>query len=183
MRIKVTDEEAEQPEAGARPAEIGAANDAAAAQSVRVAELTQELAETQDKYLRTLADFDNYRKRYDRELNRQRDQERENMIKDLLPIADSLERAATAENASTSPWFEGLMAVRRQLDNFLRGYGVDRISVTKGEHFNPVWHEAITSLAMPDTPQGVILDVAEPGYKMGDRVLRPARVIVASGQG
>lgn len=149
----------------------------------RVAELTRELAASQERYLRALADLDNYRKRYDRELTRQREQERETLIKDLLPIADSLERAATAENASNSPWFEGLMAVRRQLDNFLRNYGIDRINVTRGEHFNPVWHEAITTLALPDTPEGVILDVVEPGYKLGDRVLRPARVIVASGQG
>lgn len=182
MRINVTTDEENTP-AKAASASADRDPEAAEAEPDRVAELTEQLAAMQDKYLRALADFDNYRKRNDREIDRVRTQERENMIKDLLPVADSLERAVTTENASTSPWFEGLMAVRRQIEAFLRAWGVDRINVTKGEHFNPVWHEAITTLAIPDTPQGVILDIAEPGYKMGDRVLRPARVIVSSGQG
>ncbi len=155
----------EEPEEGGRPTEI-----------------LRDLADAQDKYLRALADLDNYRKRYDRELARMREQDRERMLKELLPVADSLERAVLTENASTNPWFEGLMAVRRQVDAFLRGYGVEKIKVAKGERFNPLWHEAVATLAVPDTPQGIILDVAEPGYKIGNRALRPARVIVASGQ-
>ncbi|HEX5324887.1 MAG TPA: nucleotide exchange factor GrpE [Capsulimonadaceae bacterium] len=185
MRIKVTNEDGEHHDLQAQGQTQDFAVDADAAQTSQgdlpAADISQELTQTQDKYLRALADLDNYRKRYDRELVRMREQDRERMIKELLPVADSLERAVSTENASTSPWFEGLMAVRRQMEAFLRGYGVAKINVTRGEHFNPVWHEAVATLAMPDTPQGVILDVAEAGYKMGERVLRPARVIVASG--
>lgn len=172
-------EDGQTPEEQAQNAAVATGEPASGESTDRAAKAERELAEMRDKYLRALADLENFRKRSDRETIRQREQERENIIKDLLPVADSLERAATAENASTSPWFEGLMAVRRQLDGVLRSYGVDRINVTKGEHFNPVWHEAITTLALPNTPSGVILDVAEPGYKMGDRVVRPARVIVS----
>jgi molecular chaperone GrpE len=185
MRIKVTNEDSEQEEQPLvdrvkdTPEETGSAK----RDEDRPGQVLRELADVQDKYLRALADLDNYRKRYDRELARNLEQERERLIKELLPVADSLDRAVSTENASTSPWFEGLLAVRRQVDTFLRGYGVEKINVTKGEHFSPAWHEAVAALAIPDTPQGIILDVAEPGYKIGGKVLRPARVIVAGGQG
>src|SRR5579883_1314833 len=121
MRIPVTNSDGEQKEAKSpeQPAVEVAAEGRMpqpAGDGDRVAQLEQEVAQAQDRYLRALADLDNYRKRYDRELNRMREQERENLIRDLLPVADSLERAVTTENASSSPWFEGLMAVRRQID-------------------------------------------------------------------
>src|SRR5579862_3980844 len=144
MRIKVTNENEEPQEQPIVDQQTDTERevDSGTRADNRPTEILRDLADVQDKYLRALADLDNYRKRYDRELARNLEQERVRLIKELLPVADSLDRAVLTENASASPWFEGLMAVRRQVDSFLRGYGVEKINVTKGEHFNPIWHEA-----------------------------------------
>jgi molecular chaperone GrpE len=137
------------------------------------------LAEMEARWKRAAADLANYRKRAERSLEQQRQQEREAVLRHWLPVVDNLERALTyRDSAAFEHLWEGLEAVRRQATDILGHYGVSRMQ-TLGEPFDPARHDAI-SLA-PGGPEGMILDEISPGYQIGEDTLRPAQVIVAKG--
>ena len=139
----------------------------------------QMLSDAENRTLRAYADLDNYKKRFDRELTRQRDVERERFLNSTLAIADNLRRALRVDNAESSPYREGLLSVMRQFDNLLRDFGVEPISAERGQLMDPNIHEAVTAISMPGAAHESIIEVLDPGYRMGERVLRPARVVVA----
>lgn len=152
------------------PAEITAdgAMDSAALQA-RVAEL-------EDRWKRAAADLDNFRKRFDRELERLRCQERETIFREWLAVVDNMERALCSEGASSNPWYEGMEAIHQQMLSVMAKFGVKPF-VPMGEKFDPRLHEAVATASLPDQPEGKIVEVVQTGYLIDDKVLRPAKVI------
>ncbi len=135
-----------------------------------------ELAHAQDQARRALADLDNYRKRFERELERLRAQDRETLLRDLLPVVDNLERALATADLDAPISRAGIEAVHRQLLGVLKRYGVETVEA-KGKPYEPEWHEVIGT-AQTGANEGTVTEVTEPGYRMGAHCLRPARVIV-----
>jgi molecular chaperone GrpE len=133
-----------------------------------------------DLLRRTQADFVNYRRRMSQEQAEGRIAAQIALLARLLPVLDDLGRAlgAVPPELAMHPWVQGLLLVERRLTTQLDQLGVRQIG-TPGEPFDPRWHEAITTEARADVPEGTILRVALPGYVMGERVIRPAQVSVA----
>jgi molecular chaperone GrpE len=138
--------------------------------------LTAELARIEDRYKRALADLDNYRKRSEREVARRVVEAKESVLRDWLDAVDSVERAMRMQ--AGGPCFEGLQAVLEQMDAVLRRQGVERIGAA-GEPFDPRRHEAIAVRPSADLPDRTIVAIERSGYALGDRVIRPAQVVVA----
>jgi molecular chaperone GrpE len=138
-------------------------------------ELTAELARTEDRYKRALADLDNYRKRSGREIERRVAQARESMLQEWLHVVDSVERAVQLE---PPPCSEGMRALLEQIDVVLTRQGVERIGAT-GDRFDPERHEAIAVQPSDEVPDRTVVAVQRSGYAIGDRVIRPAQVVVA----
>ncbi|HEY2160652.1 MAG TPA: nucleotide exchange factor GrpE [Solirubrobacteraceae bacterium] len=139
-------------------------------------ELTEELARLEDRYKRALADLDNYRKRTAREIERLVAEARESALRDWLDAVDSVERAARME--PEGPCAEGLRAVLEQMDSVLARQGAVRIGAA-GERFDPERHEAVAVQPTADLPEHTVAAVARSGFALGDRVVRPAQVVVA----
>jgi molecular chaperone GrpE len=137
---------------------------------------TAELTRIEDLYKRALADLDNYRKRSGRELERRTAEVKESMLMDWLEAVDSVERAIQMEPGG--PCRDGLQAVMGQMDAVLQRQGAQRIGAP-GEPFDPERHEAIAVRASHDAPDRTILEVQRSGFALGERVVRPAQVVVA----
>lgn len=145
----------------------------------RIAELEKDKKDHWDRYLRAAADLENLRKRQKREIDDARLETKGRVLKEMLPVVDNLERAiehATSQ-AGSNPIVEGVQLVLRQ---FLTAF--ERLDVTPieagGQPFDPNLHEAI-SQQESDSPPGTVVQVLQRGYKSGDRLLRPALVVVA----
>jgi molecular chaperone GrpE len=143
-------------------------------------ELREQNARLEDRYKRALADLDNYRKRSARDLERRIDESREAVIRDWLDVVDSIDRALRIE--PENPAAEGLRQVLEQMEGILAREGVQRTGRT-GDRFDPERHEAVGIHHTDEVPDQTIADVARSGYTIGDRVLRPAEVIVARNDG
>jgi molecular chaperone GrpE len=139
-----------------------------------------EVARIRDQLLRTAADYDNFRKRSRREVADAERRGREDLLKDLLPVFDNLERAALhAETASdVKSLADGIGMVMRQFTDTLGRLGIERVA-SVGSAFDPSQHEAIQQLETADHPPGTIAAEVQAGYKLGDRLIRPALVVVA----
>ena len=157
------------------------------AQTNQAAQLTQQLEVEQQKseeYLdllrRTQADFINYKRRIGQEQDEGRIMAQIAVLEQILPVLDDLGRAlqATPPELANQPWVQGILLVARRLTSVLEQLGVRQVG-RPGEHFDPRWHEAVTTQAHSDAPEGTILQVTRPGYALGERVIRPAQVIVA----
>ena len=145
----------------------------------RIALLEREKEELIDDLKRVAADFDNYRKRALRDQEALVARAHERLVKELLPVLDDLERALeAAEEHEEAKLEEGVRLVQRELRSTLSKEGLVEIA-TDGE-FDPHVHEAL--LTQPsDEDEGAIVEVIQKGYRLGDRVLRPARVVVSQG--
>jgi len=131
-----------------------------------------------DRLLRLAADFENYKKRAARERHEYVALANERLIAELLPILDDLERAlSAAEQHEEAQLEEGVELVHRSLAGLLERHGVQPIE-TDGK-FDPHVHEALLSQPS-EAEEGSVIDVVQKGYKLGDRVVRPARVVVAA---
>jgi molecular chaperone GrpE len=164
---------------GILPAKEAIAESCEAAPEVEareVAELRARVADIEDRWKRAAADLDNYRKRFDRELERLRGAEREAIFRAWLTIVDDLERALCAQGASSNPWYEGMEAIHERMLAVLAQFGV-RPFVPQGETFDPACHEAVATANLPDQPEGKIVEVVTTGYLLDGKILRPARVI------
>jgi molecular chaperone GrpE len=140
----------------------------------------QRAEECMDLLRRTQADFVNYRRRMSQEQAEIRIAAQSELLSHLLPALDDLRRAleAVPQELATAPWVQGLFLIARRLTTLLDQLGVRQIG-TSGEPFDPRWHEAITTETRTDVPDGTILRVIQPGYALGERVIRPAQVSVA----
>jgi molecular chaperone GrpE len=139
-------------------------------------ELAAALAGMEDRYKRAVADLDNYRKRAARDFDRRVDDATDALQREWLEALDSVERALRLE--PESPLLEGLRAVLEQMEAILARTGVQRIGAP-GEPFDPERHEAVGVSDNAEAPDHTVLDVARSGFAVGDRVLRPAQVIVS----
>jgi molecular chaperone GrpE len=145
-----------------------------------IAELRAQAAQSDERYRRAVADFDNLRKRAVRDIHREREEERAQVTARWLPVLDNLELAlqhATAEPASI---VSGLEAVREQALTVLADLGYP-LRADLSEPFDPSRHEAVAVLPATDVAPGTILQVIRPGYGTDERPLRPAAVVVAKG--
>ena len=144
----------------------------------RLAALEAERDEHLNDLKRVAAEFENYRKRVARDQESLVARAHERLVKELLPVLDDLERAlAAAEEHEEATLEEGVRLVHRELEEALRREGLAEIG-TKG-HFDPHIHEALLSQPS-DADEGFVIQVLQKGYSLGDKVLRPARVVVAA---
>ena len=148
----------------------------------RLSEVQAESARLRDQLLRTAADFDNFRKRARRDQDDERRRGREGLLKDLLPVFDNLERAvAHAEGAQDAKAVaDGLRMVLKQFGDTLDRTGIKRVP-SIGLPFDPTRHEAIQHLESTQHPAGVVLAEVQPGYMIGDQLVRAALVVVSKG--
>lgn len=142
--------------------------------------LTVERNQLQEQVMRTLADFQNFRKRTQQETATVRQFANLAFVDSLLPVLDNFERTVQHIEAGATPeaMLEGIRAVERQLRQALEAQNVKRIE-SIGKPFDPVVHEALGSEPSEEFAPETVIQEIEPGYTMGDRVVRPARVKVA----
>jgi molecular chaperone GrpE len=138
-----------------------------------------------DEYLallqRTRADFENYQKRVQRDLAEERRYAHAPFARELLPVLDNLQRAldAARQEGEKGPLIQGVTLVQSQLLDILRRFGIAPID-PQGQPFDPIQHEAVIQQPRTDVAPGTVVQVLEPGYRLHERVLRPAKVVVAA---
>ena len=148
-----------------------------------VAALTAERDRLKDAALRAMADLDNYRKRSRRDADEMVRKAREDLLRELLPVFDNLERATQYVGTTTDR--EGHRpgcrdGISRLFDDTLARLGGKRLRAV-GQAFDPTQHEAIQQIQTPDHPTGTVVKEELPGYTFNDRLLRPAMVVVSKG--
>ncbi len=150
--------------------------DAARAETVR---LRQELDNLRDVYLRKLAEFDNFRKRTDREKEELQRTGGENLIRELVPVLDNFNRALHhGDDVDPAAFRLGVEMIARQLRESLQRQGLEPI-MPAGDAFDPEFHEAVQRVEGSDAAPGTVVDVLALGYAFGGRLIRPALVSVA----
>jgi molecular chaperone GrpE len=139
-----------------------------------------EVARIRDQLMRTAADFDNFRKRSRREVSEAETRGRDEVFRELLPVFDNLERAVQHAEGTTDvqALADGIRMVLKQFLDTLGRLGIERVSAV-GQPFDPSLHEAIQHMVTTEHPPGTIAAEAQPGYRQGDRLVRPALVVVA----
>lgn len=138
----------------------------------------EQLAAMKDQLLRMAADFDNYRKRARKEIEDARTFGISNLLHDVLPVIDNLDRALTHAADEKSAVVQGIKLVAKQLVDSLSRYGVTGF-VSTGKVFDPEKHEAVGQKLTAEAAPGTIVEELQRGYMLHDRLLRPARVLVA----
>ena len=150
-----------------------------AVEAVDVAALKAERDALQDRLLRTAAEFDNYRKRIDRERREQSESAATNLLAEVLPVVDNLERALQAPSGPEAAGYRaGVELIHRQLADLLRKRGVTPIEAL-GADFDPRLHQAVSQETSTTHRDGEVMEEMQRGYMLGDRLLRPAMVKVA----
>lgn len=158
---------------------------AADASAARIRELEAALAAAEqgkkdnwDKYLRSVADVENGRKRAKRDIDDARAEARSRVLKEMLPVVDNLERAIEHAGTGGDAVIEGVKLVLRQFTQAFERLDVTAVEAM-GLPFDPNLHEAISQQETDEHPPGTVVQVLQRGYKNGDRLLRPAMVVVA----
>jgi molecular chaperone GrpE len=145
----------------------------------------EEAGAAQERLVRLSADFDNFRKRILREREEAHRYGHENLVKDLLGTVDNLDRAvehARRGGGDFESMLQGVELVQRELHGVLAKHGVTRIEAA-GEPFDPAVHEAVAQQEDGSVPVNTVVQVYQPGYRLWDRLLRPARVVVSKAPG
>jgi molecular chaperone GrpE len=140
--------------------------------------LKEDLRREHDMYLRALADYDNYRRRIERERATAARSGKRELILQLLEVLDGFDRALQHMGDAPSSVSEGLQLLQRKLLNVLEAQGVTSLQ-SLGETFDPEFHDAIGTVQSEEFKPGTVADEVQRGYRWGDDVLRPARVRVA----
>ena len=149
-----------------------------AAAPAEIERLKQELSREHDLHLRARADFDNYRKRVQREGDSAAQAGKRQLVLALLDVMDDFERALTYANTAPASILVGARVIHQRLTDVLRAQGVVPYS-SAGQRFDPALHDAVDVIHTDQATPGVVLDELSHGYRWGDEVLRPARVRVA----
>ena len=165
-----------------------AAAEAAAAPSADPAALAKEAADYKDRLLRTLAEMENLRRRTEREVADTRQYAVANFARDLLAVADNMQRALDTLSADfrdqadpvVKSHIEGVELTERELMKVMEKHGIKRFD-PQGQKFDPNLHQAMYEVPDPSVPSGMVAQVVQPGYMIADRVLRPALVGVSKG--
>jgi molecular chaperone GrpE len=161
------------------PVEVEAPGDPVAELEAKLAAADKEKKDNWDRYLRAAADLENLRKRTKRDVDEAKFETKVKVLKEMLPVVDNLERAiehATAQ-AGTNPIVEGVQLVLRQFTTAFERLEVVAVDAMN-QPFDPNLHEAI-SQQESDAAPGTVVQVLQRGYRIGDRLLRPALVVVA----
>jgi molecular chaperone GrpE len=157
----------------------GSEGGTAAATETAADALRRERDTLQDRLLRTAAEFDNYRKRIERERREWTEFAGADILTEMLPIVDDLERALQAPSTGEAePYRRGVELIHKQMADLLRKRGVKQIE-SVGTQFDPRYHEAVMQEVSPDHKEGEVMAELRRGYTLGDRLLRPAVVKVA----
>ncbi len=142
---------------------------------------TQEkLQEINDKYLRLYADFDNYQKRVAKEIEDVREATKRSLINEFLVILDNMEKAILISKEHKDSIIEGIELTMKSFKDLLRKHGVEEIDPQK-EQFNPDLHDALMMQPSDDMPKDTVLQTLQKGYMYKNKLIRPAKVIVSSG--
>jgi len=144
------------------------------------ASLKEECVRLKDQLLRTAADYDNYRKRTRKEVEDVSRRGKEDVIRELLPVFDNLERAIGAAEGATDikAVVEGVAMVLKMFEDISGRLGLQRVQ-TLGQRFDPNLHDALQQEESATAEPGTVIKELVPGYRMGDRLLRAAMVVVA----
>ena len=175
LEAEVAAEEADSAEAAEETVESAPEQPA-----IDVETVVRERAALADQLLRMRAEFDNYRKRMARDADRVRQQAAESLIRDLLPVVDHLELAMKHRDGGPDALAEGIGMVLRQFHDVLARHGVEPIT-SAGAAFNPEVHQAVTQREHDEIPAHSVIEEYQKGYKLGQLVLRPAKVVVSTG--
>lgn len=174
------------PQASKAGADSGPAVAELVASRAELKRLQNALAEAQDAVLRRQADFENYRKRVERERNETYQRVVGDVARKLLPVVDNLSRALdaersveTSESAEFRHFLHGVELINKQLADVLESFGVEPIAAV-GERFDPHVHEAVVTEPSDEHEPDTVIEELVRGYRIGDRLLRPAMVKVAS---
>jgi molecular chaperone GrpE len=143
----------------------------------KLEEKEKEAAANYDKYLRAVAELDNYRKRATREKADIIKYGKEDIIRDILPFVDSLDRALEHSTGDVQAFKDGVALIQDQLLSCLKKHGVERIK-TEGQNFDPNFHEALMQMESDQHEDNKIVSEMEKGYLLNGRLLRPSRVCV-----
>lgn len=144
-----------------------------------IEKLKAELESKNDLLLRTAAEFDNFKKRTERERLTIAEFAKANVIKELLPILDNIDRAALMEDKTSADYIKGIELIVKQFETLGGKLGIVEIAKV-GDNFDPNCHEAVMHIEDENLGENVIADVLQKGYKIGDTVIRPAMVKVAN---
>ena len=145
-------------------------------------EATAEITSQKERYLRTVADLENYRKRAIREKDEARRQANCSLLEDLLPVLDNfrLGLKSAEQHEGGAVFAEGFRMILTQMEGALRSNGLEEIQ-PQGAAFDPNFHECVAHLPHESVPEGHVIEVHRVGYRIYERLLRPATVIVSSG--
>ncbi len=184
------------PEDELEPCENGADNgnneeadleaDIEASPEAQIAQLEQDLAVVKDRMLRLAAELENTRRRADREKQDAAKFGISNFARDMLTVADNFQRALDAAPDGDAPkdviesFINGIQLTEKEMMSALQRHGVIRLEPA-GEKFDPNLHQAIAEVPGNGAPAGIVVDIVQPGFVIGERVLRPAMVTVSSG--
>ena len=144
----------------------------------RVATLEGEIGKLRDKWLRAVADHENYKKRTRREIDDTVQRAVGSLLESFFPVADNLERAMAHAGDDENPLVQGIKMVSGEFYGALAKHGITPIE-SVGTPFDPAVHDALQQIDSPDHAPGIIIQEFEKGYRRGERLLRPARVILA----
>jgi len=152
--------------------------------SVRMAELERMLAEEKSMRLRVLADLDNWRKRSARDTANAVGKAQSDVVIEFLPVLDNLELALAhaTEKAGIEGMREGVAMVLKQFRSALTKFGIQELDAS-GHPFDPAFHEAMAQNPSDEVPPGFVIKQWQKGFMLGDRLIRPCRVVVSSGPG
>ncbi|HUK83177.1 MAG TPA: nucleotide exchange factor GrpE [Verrucomicrobiae bacterium] len=143
-----------------------------------------EAAENWDKFLRAAAELENYRKRVAREKEELARYTSERVVAALLPVVDNFERALVAaeqQPVDNTALLDGLKQIQTQFRRTLEEFGLKEVIAHEGHRFDPNLHEAVGHIESATHPEGRVIEQLQRGYKLADRLLRPARVVVSKG--
>jgi len=150
--------------------------------AAEVGRLTELYEQERDRHLRAAAELQNFKRRSTREQAERLQFANQQLIGQLLPVLDNLERVLAYDSGTTSveDVGKGVQLVVAELHRLLESFGLERLEA-EGEPFDPSVHEAVALVEGDDAPEGTIVHVDAPGYRLHGRVLRPAKVVVARG--
>jgi molecular chaperone GrpE len=153
-------------------------DESSGAAQAEIERLKQALSREHDMHLRALADFDNYRKRMQREWDSASQAGKRQLVLALLDVMDDFERAFAYASTAPESLLAGTRVIHQRLRDLLQAQGVEPYT-SVGEPFDVALHEAVDAIKTDQAPSGVVLDELSHGYRWGNEVLRPARVRVA----
>jgi molecular chaperone GrpE len=149
----------------------------------KVAELSAQVVTNNDKYLRLMAEFDNFKRRTAKEYQQLIEQANEKLMKDILDVRETFERAVKShsDDADPAPFIEGMKMLFTKLDNVLHKHGLE-VYCEVGQLFDPEFHDAMMKSVHETVPEEHVSEVLEKGYKLKGKVIKHSRVIVSSGK-